>query len=83
MTKKARCETGFFYGTDIKRAASSIITQSGSHSNTISTSFMTDATIYALYIKLQNLTRYPAKMSIRSKTTHLGTVVKIEHCKHG
>lgn len=44
MTKKARCETGFFYGTDIKRAASSITTQSGSPSNTISTSFMTDAT---------------------------------------
>lgn len=44
MTKKARCETGFFYGTDIKRAASGITTQSGSPSNTISTSFMTDAT---------------------------------------
>ena len=44
MTKKARCETGFFYGTDIKRAASSTTTQSGSPSNTISTSFMTDAT---------------------------------------
>lgn len=44
MTKKARCKTGFFYGTDIKRAAFSINTQSGSPSNTISTSFMTDAT---------------------------------------
>lgn len=39
--------------------------------------------IYALYIELQSLTRYPAKMSIRSKATHLGTVVKIKHCKYG